>query len=243
MRQRMGVRSELLLSDCRNSLTMNADLSPESKLLAHFEEINKILGTNATLADLAIQQLETSPTSVTLRRAMTKMQRTSLSYYKEKYALALIPILKQVHETQKPLYFLLSDFEPKISIRTLYLRIYQGWRWLMDYHADKDFYTSLWSANKIKMLPGKGVAIMPEEYIEVNLSPHESSKSLFTAAQLQRHITEAIEKPVTEPTIVYEQTDLSLTEDEISSIKDSLAGITNIVSIVESHRIKILKQQ
>jgi hypothetical protein len=220
---------------------MSAELSPESKLLAHFEEIHKILGTNSTLADVAVQALEASPTAVTLRRAMTKMQRNSLSYYKEKYALALVPILQKLAEDKKPLYFLLTDFEPRISLRTLYLRVYQGWRWLMDFHPEREFYAKLWAENKIRMMPGKGISIAPEEHIEVELKMHTDVKSTLTAGQLQRHISDAIEKPVTEPTIVYEQNELSLSDDEIMTIEASVAGITGITAIVEAHRIKILK--
>jgi hypothetical protein len=221
---------------------MSPELSPESKLLAHFEEIHKILGTNEALAESAAEMLERSPTTAGLRRALNKAQRSSLSYYKEKYAVALIPILDKLEQEQKPLFFLLSDFEPRISMRTLYLRIYQGWHWLMDYHPDKARFLRLWGDSVITCLRGKGVRIAPEAWTDIELKPHEDKKSMLTAAQLQRYISEAIEKEVTEPTIVLENNELSLTDDEIESIKDSLAGLPSITAIIEAHRIKILKK-
>ena len=126
-------------------------------------------------------------------------------------------------------------------MRTLYLRIYQGWLWLNDNHPDKQKYIELKAASQIVQRPRVGVRIKRKGTVDTPLKGEEVEERFDDINRLQNLITEFLETPIEQDSI-FEQKNLSLSADNIDKIKDGLAGITGVISIVETNRVKILRK-
>lgn len=214
-------------------------VNKELAVLAHMEAINKLLQGDEHLRDAVAEKLESGTLGKELR-AVVSQRRAALSYYTEEHAEQIRPWLDKHIEDGKPVEFKLSHY-PNTALRTLYLRIYQGWLWLNDNHPDKQKYIELKAASQIVQRPRVGVRIKRKGTVDTPLKGEEVEERFDDINRLQNLITEFLETPIEQDSI-FEQKNLSLSADNIDKIKDGLAGITGVISIVETNRVKILRK-
>lgn len=214
-------------------------VNSELAVLAHMEAINKLLQGNPQLRDAVAEKLESGNLGRELREVVAR-RKAALSYYTEEHGEQLRPWLDKFIADGKPLEFKLAHY-PNTALRTLYLRIYQGWLWLNDNHPDKQKYIELKASTQIVQRPKVGVRIRRKGAVDMPLHGEEVAEKYDDINKLQNQITEFLEQPL-EHDSIFEQKNLSLSDEQINLIKDSLVGITGVTSIVEVNRVKILRK-
>lgn len=211
----------------------------ELKVLGLIDQLAFELKDDARLADVIADRLEVSTNGRVLRDVLVR-RRAEQSYYKQAYAEALKPYLDNIEE-QNPILFSKASF-PNTAIRTIYLRVYQAWLWLMDHHADRDKYRAL--RTRFEIVQSKyDVRIRRKNVVNVQLPGAVRDEKYDDLLPLQNRITEFLTKPMTQEMELFEQNNLSLSEADQEVISDSLAGLEGVTAKVERNLVKILRKK
>lgn len=217
---------------------MPPEINKDVAVLSLLDDVIKLLGNDVALAERVQQKLEYIPRASSLRKIIVG-KRGDQPYYGEKHALALKPVLDDIIATRTPRQFLVAH-HPRTSIRTIYLKIYQSWLWLIDNHPEKEKYAKLKEETSL-IQRDSGVRIMFKADDLIALVPEEINPAMDNLQKLQNKITEFLEMDITTD-ILFDEKKLSLTEDQINVIKDSLAGLPNVVINIEPNRVRILRK-
>lgn len=219
------------------------EINKEIAVLSHLSEIQKLLAGDQNLADNLADKLEVLSVGKDLR-SLLMSRRTELSYYNEKCGLELMPILDRMIETKLPQEFKTST-HIGMSVRTLYLKVYQPWLWLIDKHPNLEYrtrYSNLRRDTKISQMKS-AVRIRYRNAVGENLIADIVNENLEGIVKLQKRISDFLELDITQDTMLDEK-NLSLSDEQIDAIKDSLAGIPEdkLKLIVDHSRLRILRK-
>lgn len=222
---------------------MSPEVSKEIEVLALLDRLSYLLKDDPVVKERVSEQMSTSHTGRTLREIILQRRAHQFYYNKDeaeklrKYLDAMI-----ASNCASPIHF---PPTPRHSIRTLYLRIYQAWQWLRDQDENKQVYRDLYDKCAITQDRVRGVRIVPKQTStgELNGFIAEDSESTDSLARIQIGITEALETPQTEPVaIIYEKSNLTLDDDQVAAIKDTLAGLEGITLMIDKTSIKIMRR-
>jgi hypothetical protein len=219
------------------------NINKEIAVLSHLTEIQRLLAGDQNLANELADKLEVLSVGKDLR-GLLMSRRSELSYYNEKCGMELAPILEQMLQSRLPQEFKVST-HPGMSVRTLYLKVYQPWLWLMDKHPDpvsRAKYSNLRRDTKISQMK-HAVRIRFRNAVGDNLVPDAVNEDMDGIMKLQKKISDFLEMDITQDTMLDEK-NLSLSQEQMDGIKDSLAGIPEdrVKLIVESSRLRILRK-
>ena len=157
------------------------------------------------------------------------------SYYRESFAKELLPTLDDVLSSRKTYEFRYEDF-PNINRKTLYLKIYYAWAYIIKEMDSVDHkYLKLREETELAqkktgvritfisdMMPLRGV---PVEFISKPAFRKKIDDFLETGKESEAlHITK-----------------LSLTMQEVADLQASLTGIDNLVWLVTGTSVKLIK--
>lgn len=174
------------------------------------------------------------------RRGLSNKER-SMPYYKEKYGMALKPTLDQlIADPSYDAVFLFANF-PSLKKNTLYLSIYQGWLWLIG-KADPDKrYRRLKEACEIRrnaagFIIQRKVNNVKTEFKKPDIiRKTEAPKPTSWLQQVEDYLESGEEgKP-------FKLEKLTMSAEEVDSLKASLSQLTNVKFVIETHCIKLLK--
>lgn len=219
---------------------MTPELEKEIRILGLLDQLAHELGNDPVLADKMALRMETSAGGRKLRDTLIR-RRSEQSYYNSEYAAALKPYLDNIEEAN-PVIFSKASFGGKVAIRTIYLRVYQAWLFLMDHDADALKYRGLKDRYEITQNP-HDVRIRKKERMPVTLPAKIQAEQHDDIRALQERIDEFLTKEMETEMQVFEQNKLSLSEESIDIIKDSLTGLEGITFKVEKNLVKILRQK
>ena len=217
---------------------MSDAINKEIAILSHLQEIHKLLGTDSELANNVAVKLETLDVGNSVR-SLLMGNRAKQPYYTEKCALALQPILDHIYDTKEAWEFKCAD-NPALTVRTMYLKVYQSWLWLCDKHPQKEKYRELKGKTMIAQRRGIGVRIYFRDTAEA-LQGSKVDLTFDNFSKLQNEITKFLEQELTQSAL-FDRDGLSLSEEQINDIKDSLAGTDVTKVIVETSRVRILRK-
>ena len=222
---------------------MPTEINKEIAVLSHLTEIQKLLAGDQNLADNLADKLEVLAVGKDLRSILMS-RRVELSYYNEKCGYELMPILDRMLDTKMPQEFKTTT-HIGMSVRTLYLKVYQPWLWLMDRHPDLNLrarYANLKRDTKISQMK-HAVRIRFRNAVGENLVAENVNEDMDGIMKLQKKISDFLDLDITQDTMLDEK-NLSLSDEQIDAIKDSLAGIPEdrIKLIIDSSRLRILRK-
>lgn len=214
-----------------------AQFNKELTILAHVEAIHKLLENDTALAESIGEKIESLKIGKRIRNVLM-VNRKKLSYYNEKCALELAPILDEVIETRKPKEFKLAD-HPGMSVRTIYLRVYQSWSWLIDNHEKKEQYAILKRDTRLTDRPNVRIYFKSSEA----LVPSDINVKMDGFVKTQNKINDFLALDIKEDTM-FDERDLSLTTEQMEDVKNSLMGLPEdkIKIIIDPTRIRILRR-
>lgn len=210
-------------------------INKEIAILSLMQDIHKLLGTDAALASSVAEKLDTLEAGRNLRK-MLVTRRADQPYYNERSGLALKPILDSIIETRNAYELRLAD-NPRLTVRTLYLKVYQAWLWLIDNHTDRDKYAQLKAECQIQQRPNSGVRII---YRVGAIVGSAVLPELDDLNKLQNKITKFIEEPI-ETDKMFEQDKLSLNPEQIELLSTSLRSIPDVRFNITASKVKILR--
>jgi len=170
-------------------------------------------------------------------------RRSNAPYYKEVYALGLKVQIDSMLSDRKDRIFRYDQF-PQHSKETLYLRINQALRYLLD---------NLDDANKTYAKWNEMVAVTRERGLGIRISYRpefrESGLGTFVSVPVESKSTVPLWKQrvddYLEDGIAGDKplhlTGLCLTSEQLVDLKTSLKGLSGVMSSVDAHEIKIIK--
>ena len=169
-------------------------------------------------------------------------RRSNSPYYKEVYALALKEVADDMIKTREDQVYFYKDF-PGIVPTTLYAKVYQALRYLIDYLDTPDKHYARWSEMvTISMQQGVGVRISFVETIRDAKIADFKPRSVVSKAELpvwkQKVESYLEDHKQTKP---FCESNLALTPTEIKDLRDSLLPVKGIIFHVKSYEIKIIK--
>lgn len=219
---------------------MEEEIDKEIAILSLLRKVNELLGNNQNLADSVSEKLDLLPEGAKMRGMLINKRRDQ-SYYKESYAKLLYPVLDSMIEHHRDVDFKLIN-NPGVSLRTLYLRVYQSWLWIMDNTNDPK-YRKLYEESKISQIKDVGVRI------KYRGEPDSMNHEILTEKPdnllaIQAKIDAFLAQDITKDTLFDSDGEgaLSLSEEQITRIQEGLAGIPNLTVRIESSRIRIMRK-
>jgi len=210
--------------------------------MSHLAELQKLLGNDQALADAMAEKLETMPVGIQMRSILMR-KRKDLSYYNKPCADALRPILDRMIESREAQEFHISDY-PHMSVRTIYLKIYQAWLWLIDHDDPDQKYANLKRDTKIPQKTAYVRIIFKDSIGSIGtLHAHPVNLDMDHIGKLQAKISDFLDMAITEDTM-FDEKKLSLTDEQLATIRDSVAGIPESMAkfMIEPTRIRILRR-
>lgn len=219
--------------------SMTPELEKEIRILGLLDSLAYELGDNSALAEKMAARMECTQGGRKLRQVIMN-RRGELSYYSEDYAMALKPYLDNI-DNANPVLFLRSSFS-NIAVRTIYLRVYQAWLWLIDHHPDKAKYLELRSRYVIQQNK-HDVRIAAKRTAPAELFGKVQSDAYDDVLPIQNKIDEFLRKEMTQEMEIFEQKNMSLSPESMDLILDSLTGLDGIIAKVEPNCVKILRKK
>ena len=156
------------------------------------------------------------------------------SYYKEDFAKELQPALDDIMVTKEDCEFLFADY-PRLNRKTLYLKIYYGWKYLMDKLDTDGRYMKLRGDTRLN-LRKTGVRIRfaaknePMRAVKIKEVKH---------ADLRERIDKFIMTGTVGQELLIEK--IVLKEEDAEEIIASISNIECLVWSVTTTRIKLIK--
>ena len=170
-------------------------------------------------------------------------RRSSSPYYKEEYALQFKKVLDAIASTGKPFCYRYEWFRENFQIGkdTLYLRIYQGKRFLLERMDPDHYYEKL--LDKIDITRERGVGVLVKLKIEATpggpvFEPEEVMPE-SEGPKWRKRMQEWLED--SDSTTSFKQEGLILSPAEIEALRTQLGALSNVMPSVTSHSVKLLK--
>jgi len=217
---------------------MSEETNKDIAVLSLLTDLNKLLDGDANLMARVKDKLNLLPVNANVSKVMLT-KRAKQSYYSERFALELKPTLDALIEKHEPVQFLVSE-HPNLTVRTLYLKLYQPWQWLMDFHPDKAKYRQLKQETIIQQKANHSVRILFESQL-TTLTPKPIDANVDNFVKLQNKITEFLMMPIDKDQM-FDERKCSLNDDQMALIRESLVGLPNIANIIEPSRVRIMRK-
>lgn len=170
-------------------------------------------------------------------------RRSNAPYYKERYAAELKEVVDAMIKDRRDRFYPYEMAKKTLGIEkgTLFLRIYQAHRYLLDYMDTPDkLYAKFFETVTIQRRRGTGVVIaFAPGFAEGNgkLEPLPAdSKNTTWRDKMEDWVENS--QPGDEP---FFQDKLVLSPDEISDLKATFIGIPGIISSITSSHVKLVK--
>jgi hypothetical protein len=171
-------------------------------------------------------------------------RRSQYPYYKENYAKWIKPDIDRMIETNNELVYDYSVFcteESNISPLTLYARISQGIRYLVDnFDDDKATYYKWYESVEIcknKKLGGVAITWKPEFMANGSLHPR-LAESVKEIPKWRRELVLWLEGDKEKP---FKRENLMLDIDTIRSIQNEFEGVLGVMMSIDSNSITVVK--
>lgn len=171
-------------------------------------------------------------------RPAGQSKRTNNPYYKEKYALELLPALEEIDKTKKDVVFLYKN-SPDLSKHSLYLKLNQAFRYVED---NLDFNPP----NKFRNLRAMIHITREKDGIRFSFIRGKPAGSLI-ATQIISKDENIIWKDRMEdffanskPKDVFIQENLLLSADEIEELKNSTMELPDFICDIQTTYVKII---
>jgi len=171
-------------------------------------------------------------------------RRSNAPYYREVYALEVKAVIDRMLVDRLDSCYDYEHFK-KIGMNrdTVYTRVYQGIRYLLDNLDTEDHkYARFMEMVRLERDRGVGVVLrFIPEFREANVSSFTPTKVIpkEKVPQWKDDITEYLEKGEAGKPLFIDK--LALTTEEINDIKLSLHGLKGVISNITAHSIKIIK--
>jgi hypothetical protein len=164
-------------------------------------------------------------------------RRSVASYYTEDYAMWMKRDLDVMLSRNVSRIFLYKDW-PQLTPNSLYLRIMQGWAFLMDECDPSSIYKNLWHRTKRNRVNQVGITISFKTFEEGksghDYSPQEDIPKWRKLLDEYLESEESNQKP-------FVRENLILTPDQVELLKQELSGLSNVLFSVDSGTIKVIK--
>lgn len=194
------------------------------------------------LSDIITNLFGVNPSSVSIKdhrkRPEGQGKSSVSSYYNERHAFEVKKLLDEIEKSQNDGMVMYADF-PHLSKNSLYLRINQGFRYLID---SMDFdppnkYRSLRDFVKITR-DKKGIRISIRKVGSDTPLTAQKVVPLEKSLEWKDRMEDFFES--SKPGDRFEQDNLDLSDEEINDIKESCIQLTNFLLDITSDHIKIL---
>lgn len=179
------------------------------------------------------------------KRPMGWGRRSVAPYYNEHYGKEAKVVLDEMMKDRKDVCYHYSEFLKKfgISKETLYLRVNQSMRWVVEMMDDKDHtYGRFLAMLTIKRVPGLGITVRfrPEcRDGEVSDFKPKAVDANDETPKWKEKLNQWLENTESEPVFLKEG--LCLTPVEMEDIKASLNSVQGIMFNVTSFSVKVIK--
>ena len=164
-------------------------------------------------------------------------RRSVASYYTEDYALWLKRDLDQMLSRNVSRVFLYKDW-PELSPNSLYLRIMQGWEYLINELDPDGIYKKLWHRTKRNRVNQVGITLAFKGFEDgksgQDYSPQEDIPKWRKLLDEYLESDEPNQKP-------FVRENLILMPDQVELLKQELSGLSNVIFSVDSGTIKVIK--
>lgn len=168
-------------------------------------------------------------------------KRSNAPYFNSGAAKLMKEVADEMMRTREDQVYFYKDF-PTMSRNTLYLRINQSLRYLLEYMDTEDNLYAKW-AEMVAVTRERGTGVRLSFKEEYRFGGENSFKpkavlAKATEPKWKTDVDEYLESGRTSPLHIDK---LMLTPEEIGSLKESLVGVQNILFRVTASEIKIVK--
>jgi len=180
----------------------------------------------------------TVPSVVYRDRPAGQSKSTIQPYYKERFALEMKSIIETVEQMGQDAIILYADY-PDLSKLSVYLRVNQGFRFLVD-NLDFD------PPNRFRALKDKLKITREKAGIRISFTRLTTDKPLTAKKVIAKEDNLAWQDKLEEflgnskPGDTFEQNDLSLTQEQIDTLEISMSQLENFLCKISPTNIKIL---
>ena len=175
--------------------------------------------------------------AVVKNRPLGWSQRSQATYYKERNAKWLQHDIDLMMVDRKARLYRYSTFSG-MSRNSLYLKINQSFRFLLDNLDPDGIYKDFADSIRITRQPNVGVLIKFEEHSDCESIEGEALESITQRPKWMEKMDAWLESEETKPFI---KEGLCLSDEEVAQVKLELSGLTNVMASVDNGCIKIMK--
>lgn len=213
---------------------------PKVEIQLLLQRIQELVVQNPGAAEEIALATNAIPAARSVRSLLMK-NREKISYYSEEWGKAIKPVLDTMIATRNPQHFYLKDF-PNLAKKTLYLRIYNSWLWLIDNQDPDGIYQKLKNETEISQAYATGIRIEFKDTAPAVMPAAPVNVSLDSIFKLQNKISEFLEKPL-DHDMMFDEKGLSLNQEQIESIEAGLPPKSppKFNWIVEHDRVRIMR--
>lgn len=166
----------------------------------------------------------------------------SMPYYKEHFALELLPILDAMIEDRKDREYRFCDYSG-MKPYSLYLKIYQSFQWIID-NADTEEakYLRLYNDIEIRAKSNSnrtGIKLIFKTTSKAKLDKAHIIDGSITPKKWKEEVYKFLADGVEGTQLLIDK--LSLTDEEVNELQVTLSQLTNILARVNGTSIKIIK--
>ena len=180
--------------------------------------------------------------SVVKRKPTTWSRRSNAPYYNEHYATQLKHVADEMLRTREDQVFFYKVFE-KISHNTLYIRINQSIRYLVENLDTGDVYHKWSEMISVTRERNVGVILALKEQYRSTPSVEFRPKPVLPVKDIpvwQRQIEDFLEDPRQTKLHIDK---LCLTPEQMKEINASFVGVTGVLKVIRAHEIKLVKME
>jgi len=168
-------------------------------------------------------------------------RKSYATYYKRRYAEWLKRDIDEMIKDRKPRTYR-KDLWPNVSVRSLYLRVNQSLRYLLDIENNMDeqgIYKKFREEVLITMINDTGVVMKFDDVLEGDSPKAEVCIAEEDNPAWRYAMNEWLDNPeATEP---FHKDGLLLTPEQCEQLNAELDGLTNIIFSVSTREVKIIK--
>ena len=175
--------------------------------------------------------------AVVKKRPLGWSQRSRAAYYNEKNGKWLLRDIDAMIKDRKARIYRYSNF-PGLSQTSLYLKINQSFRYILDNLDPDGLYKQFEESIRITRQANTGVIIRFESTGDADSLEAEVMDSIKSRPKWMDKMDEWLEGEDTKPLI---KEGLRLTDEEVAQIKLELSGITSVMAAVDNASVKIMR--
>lgn len=175
--------------------------------------------------------------AVVKKRPLGWSQRSRAAYYNEKNGKWLLRDIDAMIKDRKARIYRYSNF-PGLSQTSLYLKINQSFRYILDNLDPDGLYKQFEESIRITRQANTGVIIRFESTGDADSLEAEVMDSIKSRPKWMDKMDEWLEGEDTKPFI---KEGLRLTDEEVAQIKLELSGITSVMAAVDNASVKIMR--